>query len=170
MIKKLQKEHAVELLKRIYKDSSERTLIIEDGSPSVWKETSIFPKVGECLLILKDIQVPENLRAFISILRDYYARQKDDIRFFFLEEECLSGREPVDVECDLNSLNEIVKFVEDAPNLNTVLFDASFSFALKLHHESFGYFTGKEEICNLLRNNQTLSAVDPIWLSNASNS
>ncbi|MDQ1637574.1 MAG: hypothetical protein QOF62_913 [Pyrinomonadaceae bacterium] len=156
MIKKLQKEDAVEVLRRIYKDSSTKTLIIDDGSSSGWQETDRFPKMGECELLIKDIQIPENLHAFLTEVREYYSTQKE-ARFLFLEEEYVKARETIEVECDEASLDEILKFVDDAPNFDAVLVDASFSWVLKLHHESFGYFTGSNQICNALKSNQTLS-------------
>lgn len=104
MIKKLQRKDAVEPFNRIYAESDRRTLIIDDGSESGWKETDSFPKVGECEVLIKDIQIPENLRAFLLVLRDFYANKREET-FFFFEEEYVAARESIQVERDLNSLD-----------------------------------------------------------------
>lgn len=164
MIRKLQRENAVELFRRIYADSNRRTLVIDDGSASGWKETDSFPRIGDCELLIKDIQVPENLRVFIAVLRDYYANKTEET-FFYFEEEYVAGRERIQIECDLSALSKIVNLVDDGPNFNAVLFDAPFSWALKLHHESFGYFSGDKSICNLLRSSDLANLIrDPVWI------
>lgn len=164
MIKKLEQGAAVELFNRVYKDSPKRILLIDDGSPSGWKESDTFPKIGECELLINDIQIPVNLISLISLLHTYYAN-KEDGTFFFLQEEYSRASEIIYVECDLASLDEIVKFVDDVPNLNALLFDASFSWALRFHHESFGYFSGDKSICNLLRSSDLANLIrDPVWI------
>lgn len=163
MIRKVDTKTAVELFKRSYGDSTNRSLLIDDGSPSGWKESDIFPKIGDCELLIGDIQAPANLKSFLSLVRTYCL--KKDETFYFLQEESVSGSEAIHVECDLISLDETIKFVNDAPNLNAVLFDASFTWALKFHHELFGYFSGEEEFCNLLRNTELANLVqEPVWL------
>ena len=165
MIKKLQERKAVELFTRIYAHSERRTLIIDDGTQSGWKETDRFPSIGECELVIKDIQVPKHLNAFISSLHDYYANKREET-FFYFEEEYVKGREAIEIECDLSSLVEIVSFVDDGPNFNAILFDASLTWVLKFHHESIGYFSGIRELCDRLRNSGLLThlVADPVWL------
>lgn len=162
---KVDRKTALELFKRIYAGSPDRTLVIDDGSASGWEETDGFSKVGEEELLINDIQTPENLFSFFSVLREYYANRPEET-FFFLQEESLSGIKTIDVECDLSSLDAIVEFVDDAPNLNAILFDASFTWALKFHHELFGYFSGPKEIWDRLRKSESLTplVVDPVWL------
>lgn len=164
MIKKLQESTAAALLKKIHSVSPKRTLMIDDGTSSRWQEVDIFPKVGEDELLISDVQTPDNLKSFISILRIRYTNKQNET-FFFLQEEFVSGTEIIDLECDLNSLDKIVKFIDEAPNLNAILFDSSCSWVLKFHHELFGYFSGDRELCNQLRNSELGEQItNPIWL------
>jgi hypothetical protein len=164
MIRKVEEKTAVELFKRIYRDSAKRTLLIDDGSTSGWEETDTFPKIGACELLIDDIQAPINLTSFLSMVRDYYLKKPDET-FFFMQEEEVTGSECVEIVCDLSSLEEIVRLANNTRGLNAVLCDASFAWALKFHHEGFGYFSGEEDICNLLRNSELAGHVlAPIWL------
>lgn len=164
MIRKLPERDVVEIFKRIYTGSSKKTLVIDDGSASGWEETDRFPKVGVCELLINDIHTPEHLRTFFAVLRRQYSRQKE-MRFFFLEEEYVRDRPSIEIECDENLADEVVKLVDEGPNFNVVLVDASFNWALKLHHESFGYFSGEEEICNLLRESELANLIrNIVWL------
>ncbi len=164
MIKKLQESASAELFKKIYGASPQRTLLIDDGTSSRWQETDVFPKVGEDELLISDVQTSDNLKSFITVLHSHYVNMQDET-FFFLQEEYISGSEPVRLECDLDSLDEIVKFIDEAPNLNAILFDSPCSWLLKFHHELFGYFSGDRELCTQLRNSELEEQItNPVWL------
>ena len=163
MIRNLERDKALALFQRVYGNSVKRTLVLNDGTPSGWSETDFYPEVGGCEILIDDIQVPDNFRAFVTMLLTEYQQSKENI--FFLEEEYLNGRAGVAVECDYRSLHDLVRFVELGLNLDTLLVDERTSWVLKMHHEGFGYFSGTKILCERICNDDSLRPLSsvPKW-------
>jgi hypothetical protein len=156
--------------KPLYAGALRRTLAWKDHRGVDWPEKDWFSRLGPCELLIKDISERKAIRAVLAVLQNHFANERSK-KFYFIQEEALSGEPTRDYEHTVDNLNQIEGSELYESNFTAVLFDDRYTFALKLHNEGFGYFSGPEELCNALRQTQSLAPLieDVHWQDAPSN-
>jgi hypothetical protein len=144
--------------KSLYAGAIRRTLAWKDRRGVDWPEKDWFPRLGPCELLINDINQSRTLRAVLAVLQNHFANDLSK-KFYFVQEEALSGEPTRDYEHTVDNLNQIERSELYKSSFTAVLFDDRYTFALKLHNEGFGYLSGPEELCNGLRETESLAPV-----------
>jgi hypothetical protein len=150
----------------LYAGTVRRTIAWKDYRGVDWPEKDWFPSIGACELLINHINQSITLKAFLTALREHFLDDQAR-KFYFVQEECVSGETPRDYQFTIENISEIEGSELYDSNFSSVLFDERYTFALKLHNEGFGYFSGPEKFCESLRENATLVPLisDVQWLT-----
>jgi hypothetical protein len=122
----------------------------QDSRGIDWPEKDWFPSVGSCELLINNVKQSEIFGDFCNTLRKFFG-ESSTRKFYLIQEEVAGDETPEDLEFSITNLSEIPQSRLFGSSYNSLLCDEDFTFALKLHHERFGFLSGPDKLCEILR-------------------
>src|SRR5438132_11846521 len=92
--------------KPLYTGRAKKTIAWKDYRGVDWPQTDWFPDVGPCELLINKIKPNFTLKAVLTVLCNYFAKDPAK-KFYFLQEELLGGERVRDYEYSVQNLTQL---------------------------------------------------------------